>query len=218
MAIVWVAGFVASIAGLAAGLAVSGTSLEDAADEPLVTGVAALVQLSGMLATMWLISRLKGLGSLVRDFGLRFARDDWPYLFAGVGLFFALAIVTLPLTLIDQDEQEIVEQMRDASGAGLLLLAITAVVGAPLVEELLFRGLLLRALLRRTGPVAAAAWSGLVFGVVHLTDPGAIRSLPIFVGLGTVSAAVALRTGRIGPSILLHAGFNAVTTTYLALG
>jgi membrane protease YdiL (CAAX protease family) len=213
--LVWLAGFVASIVGLVIALAMTGTALEDVADDPTVSGIAAMVQFAGMFGALWLVSRAKGRGSLAADFGLRLERRDWPYLPAGVGLFVGLAILALPLAGLSDDEQTIVEQMREASGVALLLLAFAAVVAAPVVEELLFRGLLLRALVRRTRPATAVAWNGALFGAVHLTDAGALRSLPVFVGLGVVSSVVALRTGRTGPSILLHAGFNAVTTAYL---
>jgi membrane protease YdiL (CAAX protease family) len=51
-------------------------------------------------------------------------------------------------------------------------LALTLVVGiySPIVQEMLFRGLVLAALLQRMSPVRAIALSSVLFGVIHLPD------------------------------------------------
>ncbi len=48
--------------------------------------------------------------------------------------------------------------------------------------------------------------SSLVFGAVHLQP----LQFPALVAVGVVFALLALRTGRLGPSIFAHIGFNAV--------
>src|SRR5207248_894152 len=86
-------------------------------------------------------------------------------------------------------------------------------LGVPIVEELFFRGLVLRSLLRRWGPTASVIGSAVVFGVVHLE----LLQLPALVVLGLVLGVLVVRTGRLGPSIWAHGAFNAVTVVSLAL-
>ena len=103
-------------------------------------------------------------------------------------------------------------------GVVIPLIVLGVAILAPVAEELLFRGVLLRALLRRTEPDRAVLVSALVFGLIHVIgDPslGSIVALPVLVGLGIVLGYEAVRTGDISRSILLHVGFNTLTAVLL---
>ena len=162
-------------------------------------------------APMW-ASRLSGSGSLVEDFGLRFRPFD-PVVgaVAGVGSQYVLDyVVYLPVQsnrrLIHEVGQPAQHITGLAHGAGVALLVAVVVVGAPVVEELFFRGLLLRALAGRIGRPGAVGVSAVLFGLVHF-EP---LQLPVLVLFGVVLGLLAVRTGRLGPSICAHAAFNAV--------
>jgi len=76
----------------------------------------------------------------------------------------------------------------------------------PLIEELVFRGLLYRAFERQWGWVAGAGISSLLFGLVH---PDRI----VATGLGGLVLALVLhRTGSLRACILLHASFNLLVS------
>jgi membrane protease YdiL (CAAX protease family) len=95
---------------------------------------------------------------------------------------------------------------------------VTIVLLAPLTEELLFRGTLLRSLLRKMSPEWAVLVTAVAFGLVHaLGDPsiGTVIALPAIILLGVVSGYQAARTGNLSRSILLHVGFNALTVVFL---
>jgi membrane protease YdiL (CAAX protease family) len=89
-------------------------------------------------------------------------------------------------------------------------------IGAPLVEETLFRAGLQTTLMRRAVP-ASAAWAALAFAAAHLLHQGplqaALTALPAF-GIGLVFA----RTRRLGDCIALHALCNACWVMGLADG
>lgn len=214
--LVFLGGVVASVFVLIL-LAATGYDVEDAASDPTGLAVTGVAQFVGMAATLMLTSRVKGRGTLRSDFGLWIDPRDWWYFLVGAGLQVAAIVLFLPMARLDDDPQDVVEQLDEASGVALALLLLTAVVLAPIVEELLFRGLLLRALLRRVTPTTAVAVSAVLFGAVHLVDPNAFPLLAAFVGLGVISAIIAVRSGGVGRSILLHSGFNAVTTVALVL-
>jgi len=79
------------------------------------------------------------------------------------------------------------------------------VVAAPLVEEFLFRGYVLRIMLTTWSSRAAIFASALLFAVVH---PG-LSFPPVFL-LGLATAWLYTRCGRIWPAIILHAVYNGV--------
>ena len=106
---------------------------------------------------------------------------------------------------------ELVLESRDP--LALSLLALTAVVLAPLFEEVIFRGTLLPVLARRTGSVTGVVLSGLLFGVAHIS----IGELAPLTVLGIGLALVRLSSGRLFPCVLMHALWNAVTFVNLLL-
>lgn len=96
-----------------------------------------------------------------------------------------------------------------------LWLVIPALVGV--VEETLFRGFMLRGLMRSFSPVSAVVMSSLAFGALHLLTLGAGGD-PVFVaaqvasaaGVGAVLAAMTLRAGSILPAIAFHFAVDVV--------
>lgn len=80
------------------------------------------------------------------------------------------------------------------------------VIVAPVTEELLFRGWLMRDLAARYGPRAGLLFSSFLFGLVHL-EPTAIVYASV---AGLVLGAVALKTQSTLGSIAMHAGVNAL--------
>ena len=69
------------------------------------------------------ISRRKGRGSLEADFGVTVQTRRMWALLAGVGLQLALGLMVLPLVrLVDDENQAVVEEIRDSSGAKLVVL------------------------------------------------------------------------------------------------
>ena len=211
--IVYFAGFFASAVGLLIGVSISGQKDGDSATA--TTLACALGAMYGAYAlALVLVSKYKGRGSLYLDFGLAVRAKYWWALIVGFGLQFALGLLVLPLiSLVDNEKQSVVEELRDSSGAKLAVLVITAGLLAPVFEEILFRGLLLRSLQRRLTPELAIAIQALVFAAVHLTDPslGTLAVVPALYALGVISGIAAVKVGDLSVSIPLHVGFNLVT-------
>lgn len=158
----------------------------------------------------------KGRGPVV-DLGLRFRPVDATAVAAGAALQ-AIAVPALYWPLLrftdlttDDVSGEARELVDAASGAGIAVLVLVVCLGAPLAEELFFRGLMLRAAERRWGVGVALVASTVVFAVTHVQGV----QLPALVLFGAVAGWLAVRTGRLGPAIALHAGFNAWTVVHL---
>ncbi len=83
-----------------------------------------------------------------------------------------------------------------------------AAVGAPLIEEVIYRALLQNGLHRTLGsPWAAVALTSAIFTIVHA---GAVelRGMPVLVVLSVALGVLYARTGRLLAPIALHAAFN----------
>jgi len=83
-------------------------------------------------------------------------------------------------------------------------LVAVVVIGAPVVEELFYRGLLQRSLAARFNEGAVLVVVAAVFALVHFR-PIEIPGLFVF---GLILGWAALRSGRLGPAITIHVGFN----------
>lgn len=165
------------------------------------------------LAGLWVVSRARGTGSWVRDFGLRARWIDLVGLPIGVASQLILVpLVTLPFTRLFPDlfSAERVEERAKgladmASGPWIVLLALVVVVGAPIVEELLYRGFVQLGLARRIGGLAALFVTAVWFTLVHLSPP----EFPGLFAFALVLGICAARTGRLGMAVAAHVAFNA---------
>ncbi|WP_040494737.1 CPBP family intramembrane glutamic endopeptidase [Ilumatobacter nonamiensis] len=206
------AGFASSIALLLGG---------DADPQPIpVLAVSLVVGWSVFLLGTWLTSRNLGTGHPVDDFALRARPIDLVGVPIGVvsqlflipALYFPLRELW-PATFDDAALSETAEDLVDrADGAMIVLLFVLVVFGAPIVEEVVYRGLLQRPLLDDFPPWAVVTGVALVFALVHFRPV----EYPGLFAAGLVFGVLAWRTGRIGAAVAAHVGFNA-TGLVLAL-
>src|SRR5439155_8914511 len=93
----------------------------------------------------------------------------------------------------------------------LAVVVALVLAGAPFVEELFFRGLLLRSLLPVLGTRGAIAAQALVFAGLHLRPSYGLGNVSLVVAIGTmgvVQGMVAERYRRLGPVMVAHSLFN----------
>jgi hypothetical protein len=155
--------------------------------------------------------------------GLLIARWDSLYIFVGLFLQLALYLAYLPVHL-SGGAHAINRELGGGSGWLLVVPAILTIVGAPVIEELFFRGVLLRALLvlcKTSSPAigvgVAVVLDGALFGLAHLGSGDLWVQLPGLAAVGIVLATLAVKTGRLGPSIATHASFNAAAVLWYAV-
>lgn len=207
----FVGGYLLSV--VAAGAFVAATSA-DPTDRTFGPTVAALVGLwSALVGGAVYAARSKGSGSPAHDFGLRLeAGDIGRGLVGGIASQVAIVLVYRLLGVDDlgRDNRELLDSTH---GAGLVVLCLLLAIGAPIVEELFFRGFLQRAVVRRAGPALGIGVTGAAFGLTHFD----LVALPGLATFGVVLGILAHRYGRLGPSIVAHVFFNAMALSlYLA--
>lgn len=104
--------------------------------------------------------------------------------------------------------QDIKQLGANTSMALRLPLALLVISLGPLVEELLFRGVLLSAVARYTGNGAAIVLSSLLFACVHLPDLSFLwYALPNLALLGLILGWLRVQSGSIWPAVVAH-GMN----------
>jgi membrane protease YdiL (CAAX protease family) len=181
-------------------------------------------QILGQLLALAWISHRHGTGKFSTDFGLALrTRDSW-FLIVGGVLLLGLGLALKPLADalgVNQNPQDIVQAVAEISDpASRVVVFLGVVVLSPLVEELWFRGLLLRTLRQREfTPTASVLIQGMVFALFHLLDGGALAGalvvIPELFVVGSFLGYLAVRSGKLSQSFFTHAGFNLVTTLAL---
>lgn len=217
--VTWVVAFLAGQLVSTLILASSGADTTDEIPIPtLFAGV--LATWIAYLTGCWAASRRAGSGRPIEDYGVHARAVDLIGLPIGVLTQLVLVpLVYLPLrgiwpdTFSEDRLSENAEKLVDrASGGTMVLLVVMVCIGAPVVEEIVYRGLLQRSFAARTSAVlawvAAAAW----FALIHFRPV----EYPGLFAFGLVAGACLLVTDRLGMSIATHVAFN-VTGLLLAV-
>jgi len=187
-------------------LALAGLPLE-IADGALLFEIAFLLT----LVPLWRSGRLG-----IRDLGLRpvpGARSTGLVLVGllAYGWFSVLWVSGLNLPHTTSNFSGISHQSLGA----ILVAGFVASVGAPVAEEVFFRGFLYRSLRNRLSILPACLLSATMFGLLHTQYPLAVR--PILVFFGVIACLLYERTGSLLPGIALHCivdagGFESALT------
>jgi membrane protease YdiL (CAAX protease family) len=194
-------------------------------DWPVLVYVALLtiVGYGPSLAWCWYVRRRWAAGES-SGIGWRFRWSDlgWGPLtyIAAFGSQVVVAALVLLLEIPLSSNVDDVTEL-DVDRSYLVATVITAVVAAPVVEELVFRGVVLRGFLSRLGAVLAISLQGVLFGVAHV-DPvrgaGNIGLAMVLSAVGIALGAAAYLTRRIGATVIAHAIFNGVVMIIVLTG
>lgn len=109
-----------------------------------------------------------------------------------------------PITDLIPMPDSMKEMFEDQLGGKSIFTFLMVVVAAPILEELIFRGIILDGLLRRYTPLKAILMSAFLFGVVHLNPWQFITAMI----LGTFAGWLYYKTKNLTLPILMHATNN----------
>jgi len=196
------------VGGLLVAILVAATGGDSQALPPWAVTVAAVAQQLGMLTAPVLTAAMvyKVRKPLASDFGLRkfqlFRSLIW-MLLAWLTFVLFTAVWTAVLGA-EESSSDLLEKLGADDGVLLTVTAAAVVaVGAPIAEEVLFRGFIFSALRGRFGVWPAAAITGALFGSVHYSSAPVVFLLPLAV-FGGLLCLLYYRTGSLLPPILLH--------------
>lgn len=198
---------------------------------PFYMGIMALIY-AGVLFTTWAILPKKGAAALTSYFRRVSGTTMGFAVFTGLFLAFALVVAQSEILIhhiatfhATKSETAIVPMSLKDVAPGLVVVALVG----PIVEEVYFRGLLLRWLGSKTNVVFAVLVSAAVFAATHakFVSHNEIEGL-ILTGelavLGLATAVWALATRSLWPSFAVHGSYNAavimlpLAATWLKIG
>ena len=114
----------------------------------------------------------------------------------------------------DEAQQDVVKMMKENKDPLLfVVLAIVACVGAPLSEEIVFRGYIYPVVKRFTNIPISIIFNGLLFAAIH----GNLAALPTLFFLGVILAAAYELSGSLWLPVAIHAAYNTVSVILMKL-
>lgn len=135
-------------------------------------------------------------------FGL--AKLDFVIILWGTIMVLATGVVIEPL--LNLFPETYLDRLGNFMAAGGWMM-FTSIVIAPIMEEILFRGILQDALMRKYGVFVGILIASAVFGIVHLIPQQVVNAFMIGIVLGYIY----YRTGALLPVILIHCINNAIS-------
>lgn len=139
-----------------------------------------------------------------------------------VGLSIAVAVLLLGIgalvTSLYGGQKTQLDQLIESSYQARIATAFLAVATGPLIEELVYRGILYPAIARLFGMTWAIIVVSVMFAGVHVLQY--INNLAVIAVIALLSVALTLiraRTGRVLPTFLVHLVFNGLQSVFLIL-
>jgi hypothetical protein len=165
------------------------------------------------LAVAWLVATRNRRFTLSETLGFKSGGFRWWYYPAVLIAFFAVAGVVN--YFIPEGDNELLKILR-SSRAATYIIVILATFTAPLVEEVVYRGVLYSALQRSIGVGGAIALVTFFFALVHVPQywgsPGTILLICL---LSLVLTLIRWKTDNLLPCIIMHTIFNGLQSLFL---
>jgi membrane protease YdiL (CAAX protease family) len=185
---------------------------------PDIARMAVPTQLALAVVTAWAVFRSDRPWREALGFRGLEARQVPPLLLVLIGavtVFSEIYVVIQRFVPVPAEFEAMLRDLLELTNPADSLATLTiAIVIAPILEEALFRGVILNGLARRYGPQSASFWTAVFFAVFHLYNPWQV--VPTFF-LGLVLAWLVLTTRSLLSAIVVHTMFNAASLTLVQL-
>jgi uncharacterized protein len=163
-------------------------------------------------AGLWWASHTAGTKDLRQDYRWAWSGSDLVAVPIGVaaqlvivpGVYWPLKQIWPEVFSSEQLEQNARRLVDSASGISMVVLVLLVVVGAPLIEEFVYRGLLQRSIATRVSAPLALLLASAFFALIHFRP---VEYPGLFVA-GVIFGACFMVTQRLGTAIVAHAAFN----------
>lgn len=168
------------------------------------------------LGLVWAVVTQYGKRPFWRTLGWDWSRNFGFWSSAGLAL--ALLVTGISLIKFIGGEATDLDQIINSSTAARITTAFLATATAPLVEELIYRGLIYSALQRTVGMIWAVIIVSTLFASVHVFQYS--NNLGVIVAISLLSISLTLvraLTGRLLPCFVIHLIFNGIQSLYIIL-
>lgn len=199
---------------------------EDVVSEPSIGMLTALVMTNWVGLMLWptIVSFTKGRRDLRADYGLGIEKADFAAgIVGGLALFGIGMMANLAWIFVadsDPPDNSGFVEPTATSVLAVVVLVLVVAIATPVVEELYFRGFLLRALGKRWGLPVGVVGSSAIFGMFHFQGEGFgdLWVMGLLALYGYVLAVLTVRArGRLGAAMVAHAINNGVAVAAVVL-
>lgn len=172
------------------------------------------------IGILWLFVTEGGKRPFAEAIGFRWPKNITPG--AVIGLSCLLALVLLGVgwgvTSIWGGQKTQLDLIVESSMAARFVTALAAVATAPLIEELIYRGVLYSAIERAAGVIVAVLIVSLMFAGVHVAQYyNNIGVITVITLLSFTLTIVRAYTGSVIPPFIVHLVFNGIQSIILVL-
>lgn len=165
------------------------------------------------VAMLVFVSNRRGTGYFRQDFSFRFSGRDLLGIPIGVvSQLLLVGIVTWPFRRVfpgayaeDTIDKRATNLVDAANGFWIVLLVVIVTVGAPIIEELVFRGFIQGGMQQRFHQITALLIGATWFTIVHVR----LIEFPGLFAFAIVLGLCFMKTKRLGMSVWAHVAFNA---------
>ena len=145
----------------------------------------------------------------------RFGRVEFFFLLAATIAMFGVGQL---MVLAFGDQETELTRILASSAATRYAVAALATFSAPIVEEVVYRGLLYSALRRRLGAAAGVVAVVAIFAAIHFWQYWeSMAALVTITLLSLMLTVVRAWTGRLLPCVVIHLLFNGITSVFIVL-
>ncbi len=189
---------------------------ELAKSDPVAIFIQIIAILPAHLLTIllaWLIVTKRRQHSFKEMLGWQTGGFRWWHYLTVLGSFFVLAAVVG--SLVPEQENDLI-RMLQSSRYVVYIVAFVATFTAPIVEEVVYRGVLYSAFQRAMGVTMAFALVTFLFAVIHVPQYWPSYSTIFLLGvLSVVLTMIRVKTDNLWPCIVLHTLFNGIQSAFL---
>lgn len=185
-------------------------------DDPTAIWVSVIAVLPAHILTLvagWLVVTQAGKYSFTEMLGWKSGGMRW---FHHIGVLLAFMAISMVVGYFVQNQEHELMRMISSSKMTLFTMAFLAVLTAPLIEELVYRGIVYSALQRSVTPWIAVGITTLLFALVHVPQYlGSPATIALLLVLSLVLTVMRMKTENLLPCIIFHTIFNLVQSVLM---
>ncbi len=173
------------------------------------------------LVLVWVVISYGGRRPFWKNIDFDWPQNSSPAMTTMLSIVVAIVLFSLAfaITMFYGERKTDLDLMIESSIYTRFATAFVAVVTAPLVEELIYRGLLYKALEKAAGVAMAIVIVSLLFAGVHVfqyrNNVAVIAVITLLSFTLTVTRAV---SGKVLPAFIIHLVFNGIQSVLIVLG
>lgn len=179
----------------------------------LLLFVVYLLQVAGMLVPLWYFV-IRKYASTIEDFSFKWIGSVktllWVFIsyifYIGLSIFIIMLFSTLGIDIFGFEPTKSLFDVFGRETSGFTFAFIVAVVIAPIVEEVFFRGFVLQTLVKKISPFWGVVLTAMIFASVHFE----FQSIMPLLILSIVLNVLYIKTKSIWPGIVFHVMNNSI--------